>query len=200
MIFTVLSSGSKQNCFHVESGETGILIDAGFSANKLTLLLHQCGKDAAKIQGIFVTHEHLDHVRGLRSFIRNLKIPAYIHDCSKEALDYRLKTSVSIQPYETLSLGSLKITPFPVSHDAKNTFGYHIRGSGGKSLFFERCSVYSATVSAGRHPKVSGPGSTMAPIGGRYGVTTLSVGPGPDRPTLEALVRESSTESSGSKG
>lgn len=66
--FCSLYSGSTGNCFLVQSSSTNILIDAGVSAKKIVEALGDLSIDASNISGILVTHEHIDHVRGLRNY------------------------------------------------------------------------------------------------------------------------------------
>jgi phosphoribosyl 1,2-cyclic phosphodiesterase len=75
---TVLASGSKGNCTLVSSSATRLLIDAGLSCRELLRRLMLCGQDARSIDAVLITHEHSDHVAGLRVLARRLKIPVYI--------------------------------------------------------------------------------------------------------------------------
>lgn len=75
MKFSVLASGSTGNALYIESEQTRILVDAGISAKQLTMRLQQLDVDASTIQAIFVTHEHIDHVKGLGVLARRLQIP-----------------------------------------------------------------------------------------------------------------------------
>jgi len=90
MRFIALSSGSKQNCFYIESEEDAVLVDMGVSYPALLRFLQESGGDPGKIRALFVTHEHQDHINGMRSFLRNSGLPVYIHEKSRLFLDYRL--------------------------------------------------------------------------------------------------------------
>jgi len=70
-----LSSGSKGNSYLVTTGKTTVLIDAGLSAKQLAVRLLDAGSDAAHINAIFITHEHIDHIRGARVFSKKMNIP-----------------------------------------------------------------------------------------------------------------------------
>ena len=63
--FTILGSGSSGNCAYLESGETRILIDAGFSARQIRQRLATIGRTPENLSGILLTHEHSDHISGL---------------------------------------------------------------------------------------------------------------------------------------
>ena len=64
--FCSLYSGSTGNSFFVQSSSTNILIDAGVSAKKIDEALENLCINTSDISGILVTHEHSDHIKGLR--------------------------------------------------------------------------------------------------------------------------------------
>ena len=82
---TVLASGSKGNCSLVASSGTRLLIDAGLSCRELLRRLLLCGHDPRSIDAVLITHEHSDHVGGLRVLARRLKIPVYITGATYQA-------------------------------------------------------------------------------------------------------------------
>ena len=77
MQFSILGSGSKGNAVYIESKNTGILIDAGFSGKQLSTRLSAIGKDIANVQGILLTHEHNDHITGAGVVSRRMRIPVF---------------------------------------------------------------------------------------------------------------------------
>src|SRR5277367_6780606 len=96
---TVLGSGSAGNCALVETGECRLLIDGGLSARQITVRLERAGINPLDIDGILLTHEHGDHVGGLKVFCRNFAIPIYCNrltagvlrdDCLKEHRNFEL--------------------------------------------------------------------------------------------------------------
>lgn len=134
MKFSILSSGSKQNCFYIESENSAVLIDIGISYKVLLDFLYNVGGSFLKIKALFITHEHKDHVRGLKSFIKKCKVPVYINEISKQNLGFDLPNHCNLKNDEIISIGKLEICPFNVSHDAGNTYGYKIRENG-RSIF-----------------------------------------------------------------
>jgi phosphoribosyl 1,2-cyclic phosphodiesterase len=82
MFISALASGSSGNCFYIENSFKGktdaILIDAGISCKQILLRLSELNRDQKNIRGIFLTHEHSDHIKGIDVFARNFNIPIYV--------------------------------------------------------------------------------------------------------------------------
>ncbi len=123
-----LFSGSEGNATYI-CGEKGggILIDAGVSARALSTAFCELGRDLASVEGIFITHEHTDHTKGLRMLAKKYRIPIHMTRPSFER--YRLSSDppptlvVHDLLYEAVC-GSLRITSFPTRHDSAACVGY----------------------------------------------------------------------------
>lgn len=127
MQFTVLGSGSKGNAVLVESGETAILIDAGFSGKQIADRLTAVGKDIRQITAIFVTHEHNDHIAGVGILSRRLSIPVFANPgtfCGGESVLKKLFKRVEFDTGDLLDFQGLEIRSFPISHDTVDPVGY----------------------------------------------------------------------------
>lgn len=138
MQFSVLASGSSGNAFYIETKEHSFLVDAGLSCKKICQLFEQIGKDPANLDGIFVTHEHSDHIRGLGVMARKYKLPVYANERTWKAMEGLVGDIDTGQKFtfdlETVrSFGSLDVESFGVSHDAADPMFYIFR-SGGKKL------------------------------------------------------------------
>ena len=72
-----LASGSDGNSTYIGSENTHILVDAGISNKKIETRLNELGLCGRDISGIFLTHEHSDHIAGLEVFVRKNEIPVY---------------------------------------------------------------------------------------------------------------------------
>jgi phosphoribosyl 1,2-cyclic phosphodiesterase len=136
MKFCCLSSGSKQNAFYIETDATAILVDAGIPYRKLIRFIEEIGRDISNVEAVFVTHEHLDHVRALDKIVEKRRIPLFIHEESWLSLQYPvhardLRHIVDGKPIEWKDL---VVTPFAVSHDAAHTLGFRITHKG-RALF-----------------------------------------------------------------
>ena len=80
MKFSSLGSGSSGNSSYIEMGNKKFLVDAGFSGKKIAEKLNNIEKRIEDITGIFVTHEHSDHIQGLGVVSRKYDIPIYLHE------------------------------------------------------------------------------------------------------------------------
>jgi len=129
MKISALASGSSGNCFYIENHhEKGILVDAGISAKQICERLNAIGRKPDNVAGIFVTHEHCDHVRGADVFARNFKIPIFAtKKTAKESFlcsDFEFINNIKND--ETLKIGGMKVCAFPKKHLAADPISYSI--------------------------------------------------------------------------
>ncbi len=121
MRVTVLGSGSNGNAALVESGETRVLVDAGFSGRDLERRLRVVGVDPATLSAIVVTHEHGDHTRGMGVLARRFQLPLYLTPVTRQACARLLRGEERVHAYastEPLRLRGLEVRPFLTAHDA----------------------------------------------------------------------------------
>jgi phosphoribosyl 1,2-cyclic phosphodiesterase len=85
MRMTVLASGSKGNSTVIASERTRLLVDAGLSCRELLRRMAQAGEDPAALDAILITHEHQDHIAGLATLARRLRIPVYFTEPTHRA-------------------------------------------------------------------------------------------------------------------
>jgi len=131
MKVNVLGSGSKGNCTIVSSGNTTIMIDAGFNAKQLTLKLELANIDPSEIDAILLTHEHTDHIKGLRIFADRHNIPTYCNRNTKEVICYDSKNIAPkkfkiFENGQTITIGDCQVLPISVRHDAAGASAYTI--------------------------------------------------------------------------
>ncbi|KXH80604.1 MBL fold metallo-hydrolase [Sporosarcina sp. HYO08] len=129
MRFSVLASGSTGNAIFIENDEHRFLVDAGFSGKKMEALLSGIDRSLAQIDGIFVTHEHSDHIKGIGVIARKHGIPIYANEKTWRAMDGLVGNIPLDQQFqfdmETVkSFGSIDIQSFAVSHDAADPMFY----------------------------------------------------------------------------
>ena len=130
MRFVILGSGSSGNAAVVECGSLRLMIDAGLSAKQLTLRLAQVGIAAESLDGILLTHEHGDHVRGLKVFLKQNPMAVYateptarvVRETGIEGGKWKL-----FQAGHTFAIGETTIDSFPIQHDAADPVGFVIR-------------------------------------------------------------------------
>ena len=135
---TILGSGSSGNCAYLESGETRVLIDAGFSLRRIRTRLAEIGRVPENLTGILITHEHADHVYGLPALSEKLGIPVYCNRPTRDAIEYQLKTKLNSRLFTTgaaFEIGEVGIENFSIPHDAQEPVGYLLRTAGGNVGF-----------------------------------------------------------------
>ena len=135
-----IASGSGGNCIYVGSGNTNILIDAGISKKRIEEGLYQNDINPKDLNGIFITHEHSDHISGLGVLTRKYPMPIY---GTKETLLYIKQSGklgkldpdlfCEIEADADVKIDDLTVKPFHISHDALNPVGYRVED--GKASF-----------------------------------------------------------------
>ena len=121
-----LASGSKGNSIFIKSANTKILIDAGISTKQIALRLKELGEDLNDIDGIFITHEHVDHIYALKVISKRFNIPIFI---SKFSYSESLKEVKNIEHFlsgDTIKFKDLNISTFQIPHDAEDPVGFII--------------------------------------------------------------------------
>lgn len=127
--FCPLASGSKGNCLFFGTDRVKILIDAGISLKATSARLADIGVDLSEIDAIFITHDHGDHIAGLKPLISKYSIPVFAnHETAKGILD-----TIDIMPKfkifstgETFEYLGLEIHPFSVPHDTLDPVAFTI--------------------------------------------------------------------------
>jgi len=137
--FQSFASGSSGNCYFLGNASKGILIDAGIGVRTIRKNLRAIGLDFKDIWGIFVTHDHADHIRAVGSLGEIHHIPVYATRKTHEGINKsycvteKLNGSIRyIEKGETINIADFQITSFNVSHDATDSVGYAIEYLGKK--------------------------------------------------------------------
>jgi phosphoribosyl 1,2-cyclic phosphodiesterase len=140
--FQSFASGSSGNCYYIGNAMQGILIDAGIGVRTIRRNLRAIGLDFHNIHGIFVTHDHSDHIRAVGSLGEIHHIPVYatrkMHEGINRSYCVTEKLNGSrryIEKNESVQIGEFSITSFPVSHDATDCVGYTVEYRGNKVTF-----------------------------------------------------------------
>jgi phosphoribosyl 1,2-cyclic phosphodiesterase len=135
---TILGSGSSGNCAYVETDETRILIDAGFSLRQIRQRLATIGRAPENLTAILVTHEHSDHVQSLPALNGKLRIPVYCNRPTQEAVEYQLQTRLACHLFATgasFEIGDIAVETFSIPHDAQDPVGFLLRTAAGNIGF-----------------------------------------------------------------
>jgi phosphoribosyl 1,2-cyclic phosphodiesterase len=132
-----LGSGSSGNALLVQTGQTAVLVDAGFPVRTLVSRLRQAGVAPQSVSAIFLTHEHHDHACGAVAFARQygaalISDPRTLAEVMKRQPASNFSGGASaIERVEmavgrSATIGALAARSFPVSHDAVAPCGYVI--------------------------------------------------------------------------
>lgn len=133
MKFMTIASGSSGNCSLIGSDKASLLLDAGVSRKKIQDGLKTCDMTLDDIDGILVTHEHIDHVRAIGVISRNKEIPIYATQGTCEALkacsalgefDFELLKPISVE--QPFFIGDIEVTAHSTWHDASDPVCYSL--------------------------------------------------------------------------
>ncbi len=115
-----LSSGSNGNAFFIKTGGNAFLVDAGISCKQICVRLEQLQEDIKDIKGIFITHEHSDHVKGLAVFLKRFPMPLYITKKTYKRIAVQIDESYLhfINPNDSVTIDETTIRSLPKCHDA----------------------------------------------------------------------------------
>lgn len=122
-----LFSSSSGNATYIGDRKNGILIDAGSNAKQIRLALGDIGVEESAIRAVFVTHEHTDHISGLRVFCSSLGIPVFASQGTYNALEEKGVLKGKFFSYVltgSVTVGDMLVTPFLTSHDSAESCGY----------------------------------------------------------------------------
>lgn len=128
--FCPLASGSKGNCIYLGTPDIKILIDAGLSGKATIQKLSEINVAISEIDAILITHEHTDHILGLKALAGKLGIPVLAnHETAKgivDSLDFCPKFKI-FSTGETFEFGGLEIHPFSIQHDTLDPVAFTVK-------------------------------------------------------------------------
>lgn len=136
--FCSLFSSSSGNSTYIGTSQGGILIDIGVSAKKTADALNNIGIDPKSIAAIFVTHEHTDHINGIRVFAEKHGIKVYSSAGTLTGMEnagiITPKVNADIVPESGIEIGGMFVRPFRTPHDSRESTGYSVVTPDGKRL------------------------------------------------------------------
>ena len=131
---SVLASGSKGNSILIKTESTKILLDAGLSGKKITNFIQSIKLNENKLDGVVISHEHSDHIRGAGIICRKLQIPLYITKDTYKACWERLGKlpieSVHFENGSSFVIGDIEIRAFQSSHDVADGSNFTLKKVG----------------------------------------------------------------------
>ena len=133
--FCSFSSGSSGNCYMVKTETTTLLVDVGISAKRIMDAMKNTGTEKENLRGILLTHEHWDHIRGLRVLLKRISnLPVFANSSTWEAIGEveHLKEKRIFQTGEKFIVGDIEIKAFHTYHDAAEPVGYSFLCDGRK--------------------------------------------------------------------
>jgi len=137
---SMLASGSRGNCAIVASASTKILVDAGISCREVFKRMKSLGDDPHALSAIVVTHEHGDHICGLATLARKLRVPIFMTGATHQAWGRAQRDENGVRPrlekferFESghaFQVGDIAVKPFTIPHDAVDPVGFTFRAEG----------------------------------------------------------------------
>src|SRR5579871_6195282 len=131
---SMLASGSRGNCALVSSARTRILVDAGISGRETFKRMKLLGEDPRSLSAILITHEHSDHVYGLATLAKKLKIPVFMTGATYQVWARAIRNQSGERPkvekLEPFQAGDIAVQPFTIPHDAADPVGFTFRAEG----------------------------------------------------------------------
>ncbi|MBQ1263547.1 MAG: MBL fold metallo-hydrolase [Oscillospiraceae bacterium] len=138
-VFT-LQSGSNGNCTFVGDAESGILVDIGLSFSRAKAGLEEAKMSLEQIEALLITHEHIDHIKGLEVFCKKTDIPVYATEKTAEKLIFHApsveKNLHIIEKGREYCLGRTSFTAFEVYHDSADAVGYRITTADNRKVVY----------------------------------------------------------------
>ncbi len=138
MRYCSLFSSSSGNCTYIATKDGGVLVDAGVSAKRIQQALDERDIDPCTIRAVLVTHEHTDHVAGLRVLCKRFGWPVLASEGTLDALAQNGTVDEGQRLYalyssKAVDIGGLHVTPFATPHDSSASFGYRFDAEDGRS-------------------------------------------------------------------
>ena len=130
--FCSFSSGSSGNCYLIKSENTALLIDVGISAKRITEGLLETETPIEMLAGILITHEHIDHVRSVKTMARKKGIKIYANrgTFGGNNLDIENEDKYEFATGENFRIGDIEVRSFNIYHDAAEPVGYSFYAEG----------------------------------------------------------------------
>ena len=121
-----LNSGSNGNCYYVGNATEAVLIDAGISCKEVEKRLRRLDLSIDKVKAIFISHEHIDHIKGVEVLSKRYGLPVYITpatlgNSNAKPPIHHVRSFIAHAP---VTIGGISVTAFPKRHDAVDAHSF----------------------------------------------------------------------------
>lgn len=132
LFISSLNSGSNGNCYYIGNKTEAVLVDAGISCRETERRMSRLGLSMAIVKAIFVSHEHADHITGIRMLSKKYQLPVYITPGTLRSAGRILEKELirSFTAGQEITIGQLFIKAFQKSHDAVDPHSFMITADG----------------------------------------------------------------------
>ena len=129
---TSLNSGSNGNCYLIGNDCDAVLVDAGISCREIEKKMLRLGLSMSILKAVFISHEHIDHIRGVVVLARKYRLPVYITPSTLRNSSISLEEDLvrSFKANMPINIGGLSVTAFEKLHDASEPHSFIVEGNG----------------------------------------------------------------------
>jgi len=127
-----LNSGSNGNCYYVGSNSDAVLVDAGISCREIEKRMSNLDLSMEKVKALFISHEHIDHIRGVSVLSKKYSLPVYITPGTYKYAGIRIEKNLhnTFAADVPEQIGELTVLPFSKYHDAHDPFSFVVEHKG----------------------------------------------------------------------
>ncbi len=152
--FLSLGSGSSGNSYLLKTENGGILIDAGIGIRLLKKSLKEYGFSLEHVDGVFITHDHADHIKAVGHLANDFNKPIYATELVQLGINRNYCTTSKLTPEhqrvvcknESVEIGDFIVTPFEVSHDSTDCVGFCVESQGVTFCIITDCGAITPQV------------------------------------------------------
>ncbi|MGZ8539543.1 MAG: MBL fold metallo-hydrolase [Chitinophagaceae bacterium] len=132
LFITSLNSGSNGNCYYIGNRTEAVLIDAGISCRETEKRMKRLGLSMSSVKAIFVSHEHADHISGIRVLSKKHQLPVYITTATLRSAGFIVEKSLLryFTADQPVNIDGLTVTAFSKFHDASDPHSFMISYGG----------------------------------------------------------------------
>lgn len=132
LFITSLNSGSNGNCYYIGNQTEAVLIDAGISCRETERRMKRLELPMSNVKAIFVSHEHADHINGIRVLSKKYQLPVYITTATLRSAGFIVEKSLirTFTAEQPVTIDQLTVTAFSKLHDASDPHSFMISCAG----------------------------------------------------------------------